>query len=144
MEYTQRGAHIPKVLAHLEEHGKAAVPELAKLLGLSLKNTNQVCRQLTRPLRVKGGEVIQRAHVGGWDWHGDGVRNYPRPVFHAGPGVNQPRPKARGPLREVTRRILRNIDGVPSSVFELGLKPRQLSGKRAVIVGATARHLRDL
>lgn len=82
------GVITARVIAHLEHHGPATLPEIADAVSANRDVLRKTCARLVR---------AQRAHICAWVDYAQGERSYPRPVYCIGPGANKarPRPKAR-------------------------------------------------
>lgn len=104
------GVLSAKVEAALERRGAMTRDELCRALGQDRRTVAGVLNRL----RATG-----RAHIAEWRRHATGQREYPRPVYAAGPGVDAKRPP-KIERKEANRRY-REIRGVGvRSIFDLG------------------------
>lgn len=99
-----------KIEAALERRGEMTRDELCRALGQDRRTVAGVLNRLRDTGRV---------HITEWRRHAPGQREYPRPVYAAGPGVDAKRPP-KIERKEANRRY-RKIRGVGvHSVFDLG------------------------
>lgn len=104
------GVLSSKIEAALERRGEMTRDELCKALG----QARHVVIAVLNRLRATG-----RVHIAEWRRHAPGQREYPRPVYAAGPGADAKRPP-KIERKEANRRY-RKIRGVGvHSVFDLG------------------------
>lgn len=104
------GVLSSKIEAALERRGAMTRDELCRLTG---QERHIVVAVLNR-LRAAG-----RVHISEWRRHAPGQREYPRPVYAAGPGVDAKRPP-KIERKEANRRY-REIRGAGvRSIFNLG------------------------
>lgn len=104
------GVLSSKIEAALERRGSMTRDDLCRTLGLDPRTAAGV---LTR-LRATG-----RVHIAEWRRHATDQREYPRPVYAAGPGVDAKRPPKIG--RKEANRRYRKIRGAGvRSIFDLG------------------------
>ncbi|MCA6302833.1 MAG: hypothetical protein IM629_12905 [Phenylobacterium sp.] len=104
------GVLSSKIEAALERRGAMTRDELCKALGQDRRTVAGVLKRLRDTGRV---------HIAEWRRHATDQREYPRPVYAAGPGVDAKRPPKIG--RKEANRRYRNIRGVGvHSVFDLG------------------------
>lgn len=104
------GVLSSKIEAALERRGAMTRDELCKALGQDRLKVTAVLNRL----RAAGC-----VHIAEWRRHAPGQREYPRPVYAAGPGVDAKRPP-KIERKEANRRY-RKIRGVGvHSVFDLG------------------------
>ncbi len=104
------GVLSSKIVAALELRGDMTRDELCKALG---QDRRKVAGVLNR-MRSTG-----RVHIAEWRRHATGQREYPRPVYAAGPGVDAERPPRIG--RKEANRRYRKIRGAGvHSIFGLG------------------------
>ena len=104
------GVLSAKIEAALERRGAMTRDELCKLTG----QERHIVVAVLKRLRDTG-----RVHISEWRRHAPGQREYPRPVYAAGPGIDAKRPPKVG-HKEANRRY-RKIRGVGvRSVFDLG------------------------
>ena len=104
------GVLSSKIEAALERRGAMTRDELCRLTG----QERHVVVAVLKRLRDTG-----RVHITEWRRHAPGQREYPRPVYAAGPGVDAERPP-KIERKEANRRY-RKIRGVGvHSVFDLG------------------------
>ena len=114
------GVLSSKIEAALERRGAMTRDELCKALG---QDRRTVAGALKR-LRDTG-----RVHIAEWRRHATGQREYPRPVYAAGPGIDKPKPPPI-PKSEINRRFRASRRPRPASVFELALTPRKIASAR--------------
>ena len=104
------GVLSAKIEAALERRGAMTRDELCKALGQDRRTVAGVLKRLRDTGRV---------HIAEWRRHATGQREYPRPVYAAGTGVDAKRPP-KIERKEANRRY-REIRGVGvHSVFDLG------------------------
>ena len=104
------GVLSARIEAALERRGAMTRDELCKLTG----QKRHIVVAVLKRLRDTG-----RVHISEWRRHAPGQREYPRPVYAAGPGVDAERPP-KVERKEANRRY-REIRGVGvHSVFDLG------------------------
>ena len=104
------GVLSAKIEAALERRGAMTRDELCSLTGQERRTVAGVLNRLRA-----GGRV----HIAEWRRHATGQREYPRPVYAAGSGVDAKRPP-KVERKEANRRY-RNIRGVGvRSIFDLG------------------------
>ena len=104
------GVLSSKIVAALERRGAMTRDELCKVLG---RDRRTVAGALNR-LRATG-----RVHISEWRRHAPGQREYPRPVYAAGPGVDAKRPP-KIERKEANRRYRKIRGAGVHSVFDLG------------------------
>ena len=104
------GVLSAKIEAALERRGAMTRDELCRLTG----QERRIVVAVLKRLRATG-----RVHIAEWRRHATGQREYPRPVYAAGPGVDAEQPPRIG--RKEANRRYRKIRGAGvRSVFDLG------------------------
>ena len=104
------GVLSAKIEAALERRGPMTRDELCKTLGRERKTVAGVIARLRSTGRV---------HIAEWRRHATNQREYPRPVYAAGPGVDAERPP-KVERKEANRRYRKIRGGGVHSVFDLG------------------------
>lgn len=104
------GVLSSKIESALERRGAMTCDELCKALG---QDRPKVTGVLSR-LRAAG-----RVHIAEWRRHATGQREYPRPVYAAGPGVDAKRPPKIG-HKEANKRYRKIRGAGVRSIFDLG------------------------
>lgn len=104
------GVLSAKIEAALERRGAMTRDELCSLTG----QERHIVVAVLKRLRDTG-----RVHIAEWRRHAPGQREYPRPVYAAGPGVDAKRPP-KIERKEANRRYRNIRGGGVRSVFDLG------------------------
>lgn len=104
------GVLSSKIEAALERRGAMTRDELCKALG----QARHIVAAVLNRLRATG-----RVHIAEWRRHAPGQREYPRPVYAAGPGVDAKRPP-KIERKEANRRYRKIRGAGMQSIFDLG------------------------
>lgn len=89
------------ILGALQDFGPLMCREIAELIGMHRDDVSMVLARLMRRGERKG----KRIHISDWTRVFEGIRDYPRPVYSFGDGVDvkKPKPKPREAINKDRR-----------------------------------------